>query len=206
MHLAGDVLAARFGVAHRVDREQRRLGLHVVHVLRIADAGIAHRVLHGRGDFLDHRRPADIFGKQHRAHRGAHHQPRFRGRAGLVVAREHRGVRGNDPVAAARPHHRDLVDGFFIALAVLEQHAAESLVGEDAGEVVDPAISLGFSNDSNDFVGLEQPAGDAFFQAGGVGHGLQFDFENFNRHCFLPHACALLNHSKCLAGAGLRGR
>ena len=68
---------------------------------------------------------------------------------------------------------------------MLEQYAAESLVGEDAGEVVDPTISLGFANNSNDFVGLEQPAGDAFFKAGGVGNGLQFDFENFNRHCFL---------------------
>ena len=73
---------------------------------------------------------------------------------------------------------------------MLEQYAAESLVGEDAGEVVDPAISLGFANNSNDFVGLEQPAGDAFFKAGGVGHGLQFDFENFNRHRFLPYVGA----------------
>ena len=45
---------------------------------------------------------------------------------------------------------------FLIALAVPEQYATKSLVGENAGEVVDPAISFGFADDSNDFVGLEQ--------------------------------------------------
>ena len=86
----------------------------------------------------------------------------------LLVACEDRGVRGDDAVAAAGPHHRDLVDGFLVALAVFEQHPPKSLVGEDAGEVVDPTVSLGFPNDSNDFVGLEQPASDAFFKAGGI--------------------------------------
>src|SRR6185437_100205 len=111
--------------------------------------------------------------------------PRLRGRTGLVVAREDRSVWSDDAVAAARPHHRDLIDRFLVALAVLEQHAAEGLVGEDAGEVIDPAISLGFTDNSNDVVGFEQAVGDALFKAGGVRHRLQFDFENFNRHSFL---------------------
>ena len=182
MDLADDMLASRFCIAHRLDGEQRRLSLHVVDVLRIVDAGVAHGVFDGGGDLLDHRGPADIFRKQHRTHRGAHRQPRFRSWAGLAVAREDCRVWGDDAVAAAGPHHRDLVDRLFAPLAVLEQHAAERLVGEDAGEVVYPAISLGLANNSNDFVGRKGSAGDTFFKARGVGNRLQFDFKNFDSH------------------------
>ena len=49
----------------------------------------------------------------------------------------------------------------FAALAVLDQHAAERLVGEDAGEVVDAAIAFGLADHGDDLVGGELPAGDA---------------------------------------------
>ena len=35
VHLAGDIVAALLGIEHGVDGQQRRLGLHVMHVLRI---------------------------------------------------------------------------------------------------------------------------------------------------------------------------
>ena len=151
-------------------------------VLRIVDSGVAHGIFDGGRDLLDHRRPADIFRKQHRTHRGAHCQPRFRSWAGLAVAREDCRVWGDDAVAAARPNHRDLVDRLFVPLAMLEQNAAERLVGEDTGEVVDPAISLGLANNSNDFVGRKRSTDNAFFEARRVGNRLQFDFENFDSH------------------------
>ena len=50
-------LAARLGVADGVDGQQRGLGLHVVHVGGVGDAGPLHRDLHRVGDLLDHRRP-----------------------------------------------------------------------------------------------------------------------------------------------------
>ena len=85
--------------------------------------------------------------------RGADDEPRFARRAGLGVAREHRRVRRDDAVAAARPDHRDLRDLRFGAAAVLVQHRAKRLVGEDAGEIVDAAIAFGLADHRDDLVG-----------------------------------------------------
>ena len=41
----------------------------------------------------------------------------------------------------------------FAALAVLEQHRAKRLVGEDAGEIVDAAIAFGLADHRDDLVG-----------------------------------------------------
>ena len=79
-------LAARLRVAHQVDGEQRRLGLHVMHVGRVVDAGVAHGRAHAVGDLLDHRRPADVLRQKLGAHRRADGEPRFVGRPGLGVA------------------------------------------------------------------------------------------------------------------------
>ena len=73
------VLPPALGVADGVDRQQRRLGLDVVHVGRVGDAGALHRLLHGRGDLGDHRGAADVLGQQHLAHREADGQPRLVG-------------------------------------------------------------------------------------------------------------------------------
>jgi hypothetical protein len=80
VYLAGHVMPARLRVAHRVDRQERRLGLHVMHVLGIADAGIAHRGLHALRHLFDHGRPADVFRHELGAHRGADGKPGFRRR------------------------------------------------------------------------------------------------------------------------------
>src|SRR6185312_8941938 len=182
MYLAGGMLASRFRIPHRLDGEQWRLGLHIMDVLRIIDSGVPHCVFDSGSNLLDHRQAADIFRKQYRTHRGAHCEPRFRYWSALVVARKDRCMWRDDAVAAAGPHHRNLVDCALIALAMLEQYATERLVGENSGEVVDPAIPLGFANNANDFVRPEYAAGDARFEARRVGDRLQFDFENFYGH------------------------
>ena len=123
-------------------------------------------------------------GKDLGAHRGADDQPRFVRRAGLGVAREHRRMRRDDAVAAARPHHRDFRDLGFGAAAELLQHRAERLVGEDAGEIVDAAIAFGLADDGDHFIGLELSLLIAGLDAGGVLHVLQFDFGDFNSHAF----------------------
>ena len=169
--------------AHQIDGgQERRLGLDVVHVLGVTDPGILHRQLDGVGDLLDHRRTADILGLQLDAERGADREARLRGRAGLVVAGKHGGMRGKDAVAAAGPHHRDVVDLGLGALAMLRQHAAERLVGEDAGEIVDAAIALGLADHGDDLVGGELAGLDQILDAAGVLHCLEFDLRHFDRH------------------------
>ena len=169
-------------IEHRVDGEQRRLGLHIMHVGRIGDAGVAHGGAHALGDFLHHRRPADILRENLGAHGGADDQPRFVRRAGLGVAREHGRVRRDHAVAAARPDHRDFCDLGFGAAAVLFQHRAKRLVGEDAGEIVDAAIAFGLADDGDHLVRLELSVADAGLHAGSVLHVLQFDLGDFNSH------------------------
>ncbi len=192
MHLAGDVLAASLRVAHGVDCQQRRLGLHVMHVLRIVDAGIAHRRLDRRRDLLDHRRPSDILGLELRAHRGADRQPQLRGWAGLGVPGKYGGMRRDDAVATTGPDHRNARDFGFASLAAFQQHAAERLVRQYPGEVVDPTVAFGLADDRDHLVGSEFAGGDAILQAGSVLHGLELDLRDFNRHFVVPYPSSML--------------
>src|SRR5262252_6032702 len=180
--LAGDVLAARLRVADRIDSEQRRLGLDVMHVLRIIDGGIAHRGFDRLGDLLHHRQPADVLRQELGAHRGPDRQARLRCRAGLTVLGEDGRVWRDDAVAAARPHHRDGGDLRFAALAVPLQRAAKGLVGQDAREVVDAAIAFGLADDGNHFVRGELPAREASLEPGGVLNRLELHLCRFDRH------------------------
>ena len=125
--LAEDALPARLCVVDRLEGEQRRLGLHVVHVGRVDDPRPLHRDLHAGGDLLDHRGPADVLGEDHVAHGDADRDPtpgsvpdRVLGPAG---AREHGRVGGDHAVAATRPDHGDLPDLV---------HGAAAALGEDA--------------------------------------------------------------------------
>ena len=93
---------------------------------------------------------------------GARRSSRCRSRAATLSAGpvlslrgEDGGVRRDHAVAAARPHHRDLRDVGLAAPAVLHQDAAERLVGENAGEIVDAAIAFGLADDGDDLIGRE---------------------------------------------------
>ena len=134
------------------------------------------------GDFLHHRWPADIFRENLGAERRADDEPRFVGRPGLGVAGEHRRVRRDDAVAAARPHHRNLLDVRFGAAAELLQHRAERLVGENAGKIIDAAIAFGLADHGDDLVGTELALLDQRLHAGCVLNVLQFDFGDFDGH------------------------
>ena len=154
-------MPARLRLANGIDGEQRGLGLDVVHVAGIVDASVAHRGLNRLRDLLDHRRPADILGQELRAQCSSDRQARFRGGAGPHVAGEHRRVRGDDAVAAARPHHGDRGDLRVAALAVPLQRPAKGLVGQNSREVVHAAIAFGLADDGDDLVRGELAAGDA---------------------------------------------
>ena len=95
-------------------------------------------------------------------------------------------MRRDHAIAAARPHHRDLRDIGFAALALLQEHAAECLVGEDAGEVVDTAIAFRLADDGYDLIRPELAVGDAGLETGCVFDGLELDLRNFNPHSYTP--------------------
>ncbi len=88
VNLAGNIVAALLRVQHGVDGQQRRFGLNVMDVLRIADAGIFHGGFHRGGDLIHHRRAADVFGQQFGAHGGADREPRLRLGSGLADDRD----------------------------------------------------------------------------------------------------------------------
>ncbi len=182
MHLARHGLAPPLRVLHPVDGEERRLGLDVVHVLRVLDAGVLHRRLHALGDDLDHARAADVLGLKLRAHGRADHQARLVRRSFPVIPREHGRVGRDDAVAAPGPHHRDRRDLGFAALAVLHQHAPESVIGQQAGEVVDPAVALGLSDDRHDLIGGELSRQDALLEARAILDALELDLRDFDGH------------------------
>jgi hypothetical protein len=79
-------------------------------------------------------------------------------------------VRRDNPIAAARPDHRDRRNLRFAALAVFLQGAAKSLVGEDAREVVHAAVALGFPDDGDHLVRGELSARNASLEPGGILH------------------------------------
>ena len=147
--LGPDRLAAGLGVADRVDRQQRGLGLHVVHVGGVGDPGPLHRDLAPpSATFLTIADAADLLGQHRLAHREADGQPRLVGLLGLgrVDRREDRGVRADHAVGAAGPDDRDLLD-LVGGRALGDQHLAERPVGDDPGVVVDAAVALGLADD-----------------------------------------------------------
>ena len=176
------MFTARLRLKDGVDGEERRLGLDVVHVGRIVDAGVAHRGVHPLGDLLDHRRPADVFRQNLGAHRGADDETRFPRHSVFGVARENRRMRGYDAVAAARPDHRNLGDLLFRAAAEPSQHCAKRLIGENAGKIVDAAVAFGLADDGDDLIGVELSVADASLHARSILHVLQFDFGDLDSH------------------------
>ena len=165
-----------------------------MHILRIGNPGILHRRLDGVGDLLNHRGTSDVLRQQFRAQRRADHQPRLVGGAGLAVAGEDRGVRRDDAITAARPNHRHVVDLGFGARAELEQHAPKRLVGQNAGEIVDPAIAFGLADHRDDLVGAELAGRDQSLKAARILNGFQFDLRNFNRHSRETPRCLGFNY------------
>src|SRR6202011_162250 len=84
------------------------------------------------------------------------------------------------------------------AAALAREDAAERLVGEDAGEVVDAAVALGLADDGDDFVGHELSGADAVAQAGRILHVLELDLCDFDRH-----SRVLLGFASCEAQISL---
>ena len=168
MHLAGRGLAAPVRFPHRVDSEQRRLGLDVVNVRRVADPRVGHRRADSVCDLLHHRGPADVLGQDRRTHGGAHGEASQVLGTGFVVAGKDGRMRREHAVAAARPDHGDFADLLLAARAVLEQDSAKGGVRQDAREVVDPAVALGLADHGHDLIRRHTARHDQLVQAGSV--------------------------------------
>jgi hypothetical protein len=91
-------------------------------------------------------------------------------------------VRRDDAVAAPGPHHGDCRDLCLAALAVLEQHPPEGLVGEKAGEVVDASVPFGLPDHRHHLVGSDLARAKALLEPGGVLDALQLDLCHFDSH------------------------
>ena len=159
------LLAAPLRSRNRIDGQQRRLGLHVVHVGSIVDTGIRHGGPHTCRHLLDHRRTSDILGQDLRAHRNADRKPGLCRRTGCLITGKDGGVRRDHPVATTRPHHRHLADPLRPAMAFIEQHAAESLIGENTREIIHPAVTLRLADHGNDVIGSQLLCVDAIGEA-----------------------------------------
>ena len=109
VHLAGHSSGRVHGrLLNGFDRQQRGLGLDVVDILGVIDAGVRHRGAHGFGDLFDHGRTADVLGHQFCELMAVPMTSAVvAGGAGLVVARKGHGVGCDDAVATAGPDHRE---------------------------------------------------------------------------------------------------
>ena len=64
--------------------------------------------------------------------------------------------------------------------APVDEHLTEGSVGDDAGVVVDAAVSFGLADDGNDAVGLDHPVVDQLGEPGGIADTLDRHFSYFN--------------------------
>jgi hypothetical protein len=69
------------------------------------------------------------------------------------------------------------------------QRPAKGLIGQDAREVVHPAVPFGLANDGDHLVRRELPAGDAGLKPGSILNGLELDLCNLYRHSRLLTRC-----------------
>ena len=198
--LGPDVVAAALGVVDGVEREQRGLGLHVVHVGRVGDAGPLHR------DRARRRRPSrpSRAGRCPRA--GSARSSRSRRRAG---ARRSAAPRRRATVAkmvacgemtpSVPPDHTmgicltSSIDRVPLSI----EHLAECAVGDDAGVVVDAAVALGLADDGDDAVGLDDAVVDEPGQPGRVADALDRDLAHLDG---LGHDCLPLVSVGLLVG------
>src|ERR1700730_6135247 len=99
----------------------------------------------------------------------------------------------DDAVTAAGPDHRYLGDFRLTPLSPVPEHFTESLIRQNAGEVVDPAVTLGLPDDRDHLVRGELAGRNACLQPGRILHVLELDLRNFDRHrC--PASFSLLQH------------
>ena len=115
--------------------------------------------------------PSDVLGQQLLTHGDTHGQSRLVGLGDLVCrhGREDRRVRADHAVRAAGPDDRHLRHFFGAAITLGGENLSERSVRDDARVVVDAAVTLGFADDCNDAVGLEDTVVDQLGELTGVG-------------------------------------
>ena len=184
------VLPAALGVADGVDRQQRGLGLHVVHVggsvIPARSIATSHRV----GDLADHRRPADVLRQQPLAHREADGEPRLVGLLGVRVGGQvAKTVACGESTPSVPPDQTigTCWTSSAVAGALGDQHLAERPVGDDPGVVVDAAVALGLADHGDHPVGVEHAGVDQLREPARVGHVQDRDLADLDGVWHAPH-------------------
>ena len=103
---------------------------------------------------------------------------------GIVDAREHVDMRGDDAGAPAGQRDRHLHRRTPPPAALANQEIAQHAVDQDTAEIVDPAIALGLGDQRDDVVGAEPFLGHCRLDAGGVLDVLHRDLADDYRHGF----------------------
>ena len=152
------VVPAALGVADGVDGQQRRLGLHVVHVGRVGDPGPLHRDLDRGGDLRDHRAagrcPPAAAARSSRSptvSRGSSVGTTVvpRGTVAKIVAC------GLITPSVPPDHTIGICVDLGRPAPLRDQHLAERAVGDDPRVVVDAAVALGLADHGDDPVGVD---------------------------------------------------
>ena len=191
------------------------LDLHEMHVRRIGDAGIQHRLLHCFGDHVHLGTRADLLWLWHWREGAANGQALGAARHGRYVAvdAKHRVVRRQHPFGTAgKDKDHRLRDGVLRGAKSIGKQQLERKHQVAARVVVDQAITLGLADEGHDVCRVENAASDGVRQlrnVAGVAHG---EAVNGRAHAVLDaghvavQALQLLleRHLKLFRGAGHR--
>ena len=128
--------------------------MDVVNVGGILDTCLGHRPADTFRHLLHHCHPPDVLRQNRIAHRDTDGEAKLVRRL-CVDFGKHRCVWTQNAVDAARPHHRNLLHFVSGTGALVHEHLAESLVGQDAREVVDATVAFRLADDTDDFVSCE---------------------------------------------------
>ena len=115
----------------------------------------------------------------------------LRGGAGLLVAGEDRGMRRDDAVAAARPHHRDRRRSpLRRAVPCFSSTRRNAWSARMRVKSLTPPLPSVLPITAMTSSAVNWPVADAGLQPGGILHALQLDLRDLNRHSFVLN-CSL---------------
>ena len=112
----------------------------------------------------------------------------------LPLRGEHRRMRRDDAVAAARPHHRDLVrSSASLRLPCFSSTRRNAWSARMRVKSLTPPLPSVLPITAMTSSAVNLPGRDPFLEAARILNGLQFDLRNFNRHRLDTPSCVLID-------------